>query len=95
MGVIDVRGLTVALGGGPTALGGLDLRAGPGEVVLVRGPSGSGKSTLLRVLGGLVPQFHGGSIHGRVRVGGADPLRARGRWPASPRWRSRTPRRRR
>ncbi|MFN8123605.1 MAG: ABC transporter ATP-binding protein [Thermoleophilia bacterium] len=77
MGVIDVRGLTVALGDGPTALHGLDLRAGRGEVVLVRGPSGSGKSTLLRVLGGLIPQFHGGAIHGRVRVGGADPLRAR------------------
>ncbi|MCC6830124.1 MAG: ATP-binding cassette domain-containing protein [Thermoleophilia bacterium] len=77
MGVIDVRGLTVALGGGPAALDGLELRAGRGEVVLVRGPSGSGKSTLLRVLGGLIPQFHGGSIRGRVRVGGADPLRAR------------------
>ena len=77
MSVIDVRGLSVALGAGPAALNGLDLRAGRGEVLLVRGPSGSGKSTLLRVLGGLVPQFHGGRIDGRVRVMDIDPLRAR------------------
>ena len=35
------------------ALRGVDLRAAPGSVVVVRGRSGSGKTTLLNLLGGL------------------------------------------
>jgi energy-coupling factor transport system ATP-binding protein len=46
-----------------------------GGLVLVAGSSGSGKSTLLRVLNGLVPHFHGGSIGGRAIVAGLDVLR--------------------
>lgn len=45
-----------------------------GGLSVVAGPSGGGKSTLLRVLNGLVPHFHGGSIRGSAVVGGDDVL---------------------
>jgi energy-coupling factor transporter ATP-binding protein EcfA2 len=45
-----------------------------GEFLLVIGPSGAGKSTLLRCLNGLIPHFYGGTISGRVRVAGRDPV---------------------
>lgn len=38
---------------------GLDLSAGPGEVILLRGPNGAGKSTLLGALAGLFRPFSG------------------------------------
>lgn len=46
-----------------------------GELLLLVGPSGGGKSTFLRTLNGLVPQFHGGILQGRIRVCGLDPVR--------------------
>jgi energy-coupling factor transport system ATP-binding protein len=45
-----------------------------GSFTLVVGPSGSGKSTLLRCLNGLVPHFTGGTMQGRTRVAGRDPV---------------------
>ncbi|MEA3334704.1 MAG: ATP-binding cassette domain-containing protein [Chloroflexota bacterium] len=45
-----------------------------GDMVLVVGPSGAGKSTLLRALNGLVPHFSGGTLTGRIRVAGLDPV---------------------
>ncbi|MFW5940435.1 MAG: ABC transporter ATP-binding protein [Chloroflexota bacterium] len=45
-----------------------------GEFVLLTGPSGAGKSTLLRTFSGLVPHFSGGTIAGRIRVAGKDPV---------------------
>jgi len=56
------------------ALHRVSLRVASGEFLLVVGPSGAGKSTLLRCLNGLVPHFHGGTIRGRVRVAGRDPI---------------------
>ncbi|MFD6424296.1 ABC transporter ATP-binding protein [Streptomyces sp. NPDC060198] len=56
---------------GPT-LSGVDLTVPEGELVLLVGPSGVGKSTLLGAVPGLVPHFTGGTLSGRVTVGGRD-----------------------
>jgi energy-coupling factor transporter ATP-binding protein EcfA2 len=61
-------------GAGDPALVGLDLGLQPG-LTLVAGGSASGKSSLLRVLNGLVPHFHGGSIRGDAVVLGQSVLR--------------------
>jgi energy-coupling factor transport system ATP-binding protein len=57
------------------ALVDVSLTVGDGEFSLLAGGSGSGKSTLLRLFNGLVPQFHGGRLKGRVEVAGIDPSR--------------------
>jgi energy-coupling factor transporter ATP-binding protein EcfA2 len=61
-------------GSEPAILQDLSFEVREGEFLLVMGPSGAGKSTLLRCLNGLVPHFYGGTISGRVRVDGHDPL---------------------
>ena len=50
----------------------VDLAVPEGELCLVVGRTGSGKSTLLRAVNGLVPHFSGGTLGGRVTVGGRD-----------------------
>jgi energy-coupling factor transport system ATP-binding protein len=62
---------------GRPALRNVDLSIEEGELVLLVGESGSGKSTLLRAALGLVPRFHGGELHGCVRVGNLDTRRHR------------------
>ncbi|MFE2596409.1 ATP-binding cassette domain-containing protein [Streptomyces sp. NPDC059396] len=54
------------------AVSGVDLTVPEGELVLLVGQSGSGKSTLLGTVSGLVPHFTGGTLRGRVTVGGRD-----------------------
>ncbi|MFG3287094.1 ABC transporter ATP-binding protein [Streptomyces sp. NPDC048111] len=56
---------------GPTVRG-VELAVPEGELVLLVGPSGVGKSTLLGTVSGLVPHFTGGTLRGRVTVGGRD-----------------------
>ncbi|HEY4320149.1 MAG TPA: heme ABC exporter ATP-binding protein CcmA [Gemmatimonadales bacterium] len=51
--ILEVRGIERRFGA-VAALQGIDLVAGPGEVVLLAGPNGAGKSTLLRCVAGLV-----------------------------------------
>lgn len=51
-------------------LNGLDLHVAHGETVVLCGPSGSGKSSALRLVNGLVPLFHSGSLDGEVRIDG-------------------------
>ncbi|MDT0341112.1 ABC transporter ATP-binding protein [Streptomyces litchfieldiae] len=53
-----------------SALAGVDLRIGEGELCLVAGRTGAGKSTLLGAVNGLVPRFTGGTLAGRVTVAG-------------------------
>ncbi|MGB9825264.1 MAG: ABC transporter ATP-binding protein, partial [Desulfofundulus sp.] len=54
------------------ALKNVSLEVREGEFLLVTGGSGSGKSTLARVLAGLIPDFYGGRIGGRVFFQGRD-----------------------
>ncbi|MGH2851545.1 MAG: ABC transporter ATP-binding protein [Solirubrobacteraceae bacterium] len=42
---------------------GVDIQAGPGEIVTVIGPNGSGKSTLLKTIAGLVAAAEGRILH--------------------------------
>ena len=56
---LQVRDLTVALPTGAVLLSQLNLRASPGDRVLLSGPSGSGKSTLFRAFAGIWPFARG------------------------------------
>ena len=59
---VDVAGLTLAYGGGPAVLNGLDWQLLPGQVVGLLGRNGAGKTTLLEALLGLrEPQA--GTVH--------------------------------
>jgi ABC-2 type transport system ATP-binding protein len=75
--LLEVQGLTVQYGR-RTAVAGVSLSVGAGEVVGLLGPNGAGKSTaLLAIAGALHPTA------GTIRVGGVDarerPLEARAR----------------
>lgn len=50
----------------------VNLTVREGELCLVVGHTGVGKSTLLGAVNGLVPHFTGGTLYGRVTVGGRD-----------------------
>jgi putative ABC transport system ATP-binding protein len=72
--ILHVTGLTKTFGQGElqvTAVGGVDLDIGPGEVVLIMGPSGSGKTTLLLMLGAMLRP-----TSGTIQVAGLDLARA-------------------
>jgi zinc transport system ATP-binding protein len=71
--VIKIEGLSFAYNGEPV-LNGVDLRIQEGEFVSVVGPNGGGKSTLLKLVLGLLHPSHG-----RVRVFGQAPEKARPR----------------
>ncbi len=56
--MLELSGLVKRFGS-TTALDGLDLHAGPGEIVGVAGPNGAGKSTLIHVLAGEINEDAG------------------------------------
>jgi branched-chain amino acid transport system ATP-binding protein len=64
--LLEIAGLTRRFGG-LTALDGIDLRVGEGELVSVIGPNGAGKTTLFNLVTGLDRPDAG-----RVRFGGSD-----------------------
>jgi ABC-type branched-subunit amino acid transport system ATPase component len=63
---IEVTGVRVRFGG-IEAVGGVSLRAAPGEIVGIIGPNGAGKTTLFDVISGFVR-----ADAGRVMLGGHD-----------------------
>ncbi len=67
--VLELAGVVKEYPGDPpvTALAGVDLRIGAGELAAIVGPSGSGKSTLLHVMGTLERP-----TSGVVRISGQD-----------------------
>ncbi len=73
---ISVRGL-VKRYGTAQALGGIDLRVGPGEVFALLGPNGAGKTTTIEILTGASRRSAG-----QVLVLGADPGRDARAWRA-------------
>ncbi len=64
--MIVVEGLTRTFGA-TTAVDGLDLEVGEGEIFGLLGPNGAGKTTTVRMLAGLI-----GVTSGRARVAGLD-----------------------
>jgi iron complex transport system ATP-binding protein len=60
---IDLRGVTVSLGGRPV-VDGIDATVGVGEWLALIGPNGAGKTTLLRAIARLV------SFTGSIELGG-------------------------
>ncbi len=70
----DLEGVTYRYPSSSTpALVDVTLGVRQGEYILLAGPSGCGKSTLARVLNGLIPNFYGGVLEGRIVVDGKDP----------------------
>ena len=65
--VIAVRDVWKEYPGSVTALAGVSLEVGPGELLAVVGPSGSGKSTLLHIVGTLDQP-----TRGEVAIAGVD-----------------------
>jgi len=68
--MIEVREL-VKRYGRLTAVGGIDLRADPGEVLALLGPNGAGKSTTIKMITGLIRPSAGSVV-----VNGFDAVRA-------------------
>ena len=65
--IVSVEDLRKTYAGGQTALDGVSLTIGEGEILALLGPNGAGKTTLISVICGLVTP-----TSGRVSVGGHD-----------------------
>jgi iron complex transport system permease protein len=70
--VLEVRGLTLALGG-RRILKDVSLCVEAGEILAVVGPNGSGKTTLLRALAGLLPEQASGVLLNGRRIASLAP----------------------
>ena len=72
MALLEVRGL-VAGYGGITAVKGIDLEVGDGEIVTLIGGNGAGKSTTLKAISGIVRARAGAITFGGDRIEKAQP----------------------
>ncbi|SEG85009.1 amino acid/amide ABC transporter ATP-binding protein 2, HAAT family [Thermomonospora echinospora] len=70
--LLELREIRAAYDG-ITALHGVDLRVGAGQVVALLGPNGAGKTTTLRVAAGVHPAESGRLLLGGRDLTGADP----------------------
>lgn len=69
MAFIQIKDLTYAYPDREEpALNHISLEIPEGQFVLVAGGSGCGKSSLIRAMAGLIPEFYGGRISGKVLV---------------------------
>ncbi len=73
MSLMEIQNLTYYYPDSPKpAMKNIDFTLDEGEFILVAGSSGSGKSSLARVLAGLIPDFYGGRLIGRVFFNGSE-----------------------
>lgn len=72
MAAIEVENLKVVYRGVILALNGVSLKAQPGEAIGLLGPNGAGKSTLVRAVAGLLHQYEGRVLDGRISLNGLD-----------------------
>lgn len=73
MSYLEIENLTYFYPNESTpSLKNINLTINPGEFVLLVGGSGCGKSTLVKAIAGLVPEFYGGQIRGKVKLEGTD-----------------------
>jgi energy-coupling factor transport system ATP-binding protein len=72
--VVSLTDVSFAYAKGSTGTGvtNLDIGVRHGEVVALIGPSGCGKTTATRLINGLAPHHHEGTLTGTVRVAGRD-----------------------
>ncbi|MEL7564902.1 MAG: energy-coupling factor transporter ATPase [Dehalobacterium sp.] len=67
MAVIKIENLNYRYpDAGEPALNNINLEIPEGQFVLIAGGSGCGKSSLVRAMSGLIPEFYGGNISGKV-----------------------------
>jgi branched-chain amino acid transport system ATP-binding protein len=70
--VLDLDGITTRYGA-ITALHGVSLHVGSGEIVAIIGPNGAGKTTLLSTIAGLLQPVSGSISFDGVEVAGLEP----------------------
>lgn len=72
--MIDFENVCFSYEEGVPILQDINFSVKAGECAILCGKSGMGKSTILRAISGLVPLFYEGSMTGKVKVDGVDPV---------------------
>ncbi len=69
--ILDIRNLTASYGR-ISAISGISVTVGSGDIVSVVGPNGAGKTTLLNAIAGLLPASGEVILNGESIAGAAD-----------------------